>query len=94
MMANSDVKAHALADMQQLEDVVAFKMKFYRRGWAHYELAKPRTFKLIPGDNVQQIVRRDYADMQNMIFGAYPSFDEIMDTLQALENEINRGESE
>jgi len=89
MMANADVKAHALADLRQMEEVVAFKMKFYRRGWAHYELAKPGSFRLIPGDKVLQTVRRDYVDMQNMIFGAYPDVGEILVTLQSLEDEIN-----
>jgi len=27
--------------------------------------------------------------MRNMIFGAYPDFDEILSTLEKLENEIN-----
>ena len=89
MMANAEVKEHALANLKLLEDVVSFKMRFYRRGWARYELAKPGTFKLIPGDKVLRAVRRDYESMRNMIFGAYPSFDELIGILQSLEDEIN-----
>lgn len=31
----------------------------------------------------------DYEHMKNMIFGASPSFEEIMDTLRRMEAEIN-----
>jgi len=89
MMADADVKKSALADLDQLAAVVVFKQKFYRRGWARYDLARPGTFKLIPEEHVLTVVRRDYAAMKNMIFGKYPPFDEILTTLQGLENEIN-----
>jgi len=89
MMATSDVKQVALADLDQLADVVAFKQKFYRRGWAQYDLATPGTLKLIPGTQVLGSVKRDYVEMRNMIFGKYPPFEEIMETLRELEKEIN-----
>ena len=89
MMASSPLKDAALSDLSQLADVVAFKMRFYRRGWAHYELARPGTLKLLPEAHVLAAVRKDYADMRNMIFGAYPGFDEILAALENLENEIN-----
>ena len=88
-MAAAPVKAAALADLALLADVVAFKARFYSRGWAQYDQAKPTTFKLIPSGNVLETVRKDYVQMRNMIFGRYPVFDEIMATLQSLEHEIN-----
>lgn len=89
MMAAAPVKDAALADLSLLEDVVAFKQRFYRRPWARYDLAKPGTFKLLPSDHVLAAVEKDYAQMRNMIFGRYPAFDTIMAELQHLENEIN-----
>jgi hypothetical protein len=89
MMANSPVKDTALADLGLLEDVVAFKQRFYPRGWAHYELATPGTFRLLPAGQVLAAIEKDYAQMRNMIFGRYPGFDEIMETLRTLEAEIN-----
>ena len=89
MMANSAVKDFALADLALLEDVVAFKQRFYRRPWAHYDLAKPGTFRLLPSGHVLAAVEKDYVQMRNMIFGRYPGFGEIMETLRALETEIN-----
>ena len=89
MMAASPMKDAALADLALLEDVVAFKERFYRRGWARYDLAKPGTFRLIPPAHVLSAIEKDYAQMRNMIFGRYPDFGEIVETLRKLEVEIN-----
>ena len=89
MMAAAPVKDAALADLALLEDVVAFKKRFYPRCWAKYDQAKPGTFKLVPSGDVMAGVAKDYVQMRNMIFGRYPAFEEIMETLQSLESEIN-----
>jgi hypothetical protein len=89
MMAAAPVKDAALADIGLLEDVVTFKQRFYPRGWAQYDQAKPGTFRLAPSGHVLEAVGKDYVQMRNMIFGRYPSFDEIMGMLQLLEREIN-----
>lgn len=89
MMAAAPVKDLALADLALLEDVVEFKQRFYRRPWAQYDEAKPGTFRLMPFDRVMAAVEKDYVQMRNMIFGRFPSFDEIMETLRTLEREIN-----
>ncbi len=47
-MAQSPLKAQALADPGLLASVVKFKQRFYPRGWARYDLAKPGTLKLVP----------------------------------------------
>ena len=71
-----------------LESVVEFKTKFYPRSWANYNLAKPGTFKLIPPQRILDFMREDYDEMQDMIFGRKPSFDEIIRGLSELEAEI------
>ena len=72
-----------------LNNVVAFKKKFYPRAWADYDSAKPGTLKLIPPDYILDVMRKDYKGMQEMIFGRNPSFDQIVDQLKILETEIN-----
>lgn len=89
MMAVSPVKDAALADLALLADVVAFKQRFYSRGWARYDQAKPGTFRLMPSGPVLATVQKDYAQMRSMIYGRYPAFDEIMAVLQHLEGKIN-----
>lgn len=89
MMAASPVKDKALTDLALLADVVAFKKRFYPRGWAQYEQAKPGTFRLMPSGHVLTTVQKDYTQMRSMIYGRYPVFDEIMAMLHHLEGEIN-----
>lgn len=89
MMAVSEVKQAALNDLELLADVVAFKQRFYPRGWARYELAVPGTIKLVPEGHVLKTVEADYRAMGNMIFGEVPAFSQIIACLQDLENEIN-----
>jgi len=89
MMARSNVKADALNDFKLLEQVVEFNERFFPRVWAHYELAKPGTMRLIPPVHFEQFLRSDYGDMKHMIFGNYPEFDEILNTIKILEDAIN-----
>ncbi len=90
LMAQSDVKQSALADLPLLHDVIEFKKRFYRRGWANYDLAVPGTIRLVPSERVLEEMREDYDKMQEMFFGRHPGFEEILTGLSALENEINQ----
>ena len=88
-LATSPIRERALGDLALLGQVVEFKQRFYPCGWAHYEDAKPGTFRLMPGDERLQTLRRDYRDMKLMIFGETPDFETMMDTLKRLEDDIN-----
>jgi hypothetical protein len=89
MIARSKFKEKAFADMELLRQVVDFKDKFYHCGWADYQNAKPGNMKLMPSVNSMDDLRKDYSSMKSMIFGDYPSFDDLMDELKQLEEEIN-----
>jgi hypothetical protein len=89
MAANDRLKASAFGTLKLLDDVVQFKKKFYPRGWANYDAAKPGTLKLIPPEHVLDVMHKDYAAMQEMIFGRNPTFDEIITSLSDLETQIN-----
>ena len=88
-LALSDVKHNALADLEMLAAVVAFKQRFYTSAWAQYQLAKPPSLKLIPPAARVGEIAMDYQAMQIMIFDKRLSFDEVMHTLVELEKEIN-----
>ena len=64
-------------------------MRFYRCPWANYENAKPGTFRLIPEPARLEELEKDYRQMKVMIFGDVPKFDQIINTLKTLEDEIN-----
>ena len=89
-LTGSKVKAKALDDLQLLKDVVAFKSRFYRCPWARYEDARPGTFRLVPKQARLDELQKDYGQMEVMIFGDVPRFEQIVDTLGHLENEINQ----
>ncbi len=93
MATDEPVKRAALGDLEMLRSVVTFKKKFYPRGWANYDAAKPGSLKLIPSERILNVMRKDYGAMQEMIFGRRPSFDDIIGGLRELELEINALES-
>ena len=89
MMASRWVKQEALQDLDLLAAVVKHKQTFYASAWAHYPLARPGTFKLAPAELRVRALRQDYREMAVMIFGEPPSFEQIIETLVALEDEVN-----
>jgi hypothetical protein len=90
MLAQSPVRAEALADMPLLAQVVRHKETFYPSGWAHYDLARPGSLRLVPPDERRAALERDYRSMSVMIFGQPPPFGKITEVLATLELEINR----
>lgn len=86
---HSPVYAQAKKNLALLKDVVDFTRKFYPRSWAHFDLCKPGTMLLQPSSHALPIMRADYQAMRQMIYGEYPSFDEILGTLDELEKDVN-----
>ena len=84
------IRDRALAQPDLLEEVVRFKMRFYHCAWARYEEARPGSLRLSPAAHHAAELKRDYMAMQAMLFGAVPTFEEIMEGLAALEDAINR----
>ncbi len=90
MMTNSSIKEKALKDLELLQNVVEFKKKFYSRAWAQYDDVPRGALKLLPPKYRLKELKNDYVAMRSMIFGDYPDFDTIMDTLKDLEKVINQ----
>ncbi|MDD4593200.1 MAG: nucleotidyl transferase AbiEii/AbiGii toxin family protein, partial [Parabacteroides sp.] len=88
-MDKSPVKTKAYADLLLLERVVAFKARFYPTSAARYDLAHPGTIRMMPPEGFITVLADDYKHMKNMIFGAAPRFEKIIDTLWRMEEEIN-----
>lgn len=91
-MYHSEVKEEALTDLKLLEEVKEFTMTFYYRAWSEFENVTPGKMKLLPNESTIQTLKKDYEAMKIMIYGDVPSFDAVMDTIKALENEINSKE--
>lgn len=88
-MLNSNVVDEAMADLALLKKVVEFKNKFYPQGWANYAGALDGAYKLIPEEFRVEQLRSDYAQMEQMIYGIYPAFDDIMSKISDFETKLN-----
>ncbi|MHC5538622.1 nucleotidyl transferase AbiEii/AbiGii toxin family protein [Singulisphaera rosea] len=83
---NSNV---ALNQAELRDQVVEWKARSFGSSWARYDLAKPGTFRLVPGIERISELRRDYQTMRIMYLYEPPKFDEVVGRLTALEERIN-----
>jgi hypothetical protein len=88
-LAESPVKAVALSDRALLDSVVEFKERFYYSSWAHYDLARPGSFRLSPLESQRPALERDYRAMRDMFYQEPPEFEGVLRSLNVLEDEIN-----
>lgn len=72
------------------ERVVDWKSRFFPSGWAHYDLACPGSFRLVPPPGRVARLRADYDAMRDMYLSVPLPFDDVIATLSALEERINR----
>lgn len=88
-LSKTNIATKALEQMDILQRVVDHKKVFFRSSWAHYETASPGSFHLVPSVERLTSLRADYVQMEAMIFGEYPKWEEIIDGLKKLEKRIN-----
>jgi hypothetical protein len=86
----SELGARAVADRELGADCVAHARMFFNSPDLGLDRAAPRTFSLSATDMMFGELRRDYARMTGMIIGAPPEFDEVMESVASVEDEINR----
>lgn len=55
-----------------------------------YEAARFGSLKLVPPDYRLPALKEDYEAMRTMFFGEIPAFDNVMDGIKQLENDINK----
>lgn len=89
-MAAAPVAERALADAALRQRVVAHKSVYFRSGWAHYDLAQPTTFRLIPPEARLAELEADHRAMVPMFFTPPPPIGDVLATLAALETRIRR----
>jgi len=81
----------AVADLDLLTQVVRHKSVFFREAAARYDLATPGSLRIMPTAELEQRLRRDYREMQEMYFGAAPAFDQILADIREVEARVNSG---
>jgi hypothetical protein len=88
-LANHPIAGRALADAHLRQRVVDWKSRFFAQSWAHYELARPGTFRLVPPEARRAALRADYTAMRDMYLGEPLPFDSVISALAELESRIN-----
>lgn len=68
-LAQQPIADQALAEQALLERVIAHKSFFFAQAWAHYDTARPGTFRLLPVADRLDALRRDYQAMGTMLMG-------------------------
>lgn len=89
-LSQSPVREKAISQLSLLTSVAEHKQIFFAQGWAKYETARPGTLRLAPPTERIRELERDYAAMQQMMFGAAPSLEVILAGLGELESQINK----
>lgn len=79
----------ASRDLAMLEDVRAFKDLYYHATWARYDLAKPGSLVVIPGQEMLRELAIDYRNMRQMFLSDPPSFDWVVDQLSSFGAAVN-----
>lgn len=69
--------------------VVQHKNLYYRDNWSRYGEVLTGGLHLLPGPEVEGVLRADFAQMSSMFFGEPQSFDEVLATLAEMERTIN-----
>ncbi|MCL5279435.1 MAG: nucleotidyl transferase AbiEii/AbiGii toxin family protein [Planctomycetes bacterium] len=88
-LSRQDIGRQALDRIDLLERVVAHKQLFFSSAWSHFETAMPGSLHLVPPAGRMSALEGDYTRMREMIFGAAPPWDEIIQGLRELEERIN-----
>ncbi|MBF0388349.1 MAG: nucleotidyl transferase AbiEii/AbiGii toxin family protein [Candidatus Omnitrophica bacterium] len=88
-MARSPIYERALTQIALLKQVAEHKILFFKANWAHYDQATPGSLRLLPRQDQMSLLKNDYRQMNQMFFEEPPSFEEIMEKLQEVEERIN-----
>ena len=92
MLHDQGVGARALADEALLQSVTSNQRLMWAKPLAVMDSAKAGSFKILPPDAMRTPLRRDYEEMQRMMFGKPepPDFDWIMGELGKLDSAVNK----
>lgn len=78
MLASHPEAVKAINQHDLRNRVVLWKSQFFGSSWANYDLAKPRTFRLVPKAERLLTLRRDYQLMRDMYLSEPVTFDDIL----------------
>ncbi len=78
-----------LQSAKLLESIISFDRKFYTKRGVDYDSISTGTLRLYPSEARIEDLRKDYEQMNEMIFGSTPSWNELMDFCKELEKQLH-----
>jgi len=89
-LSQTEFADKAIADKDLYETIVNHRYRFAKLGGVDYNLHQPQTINIIPIPDVIALWEKDYKVMQEqMIYGASPSFKELIEHLKDFNKKIN-----
>jgi hypothetical protein len=88
-LARSSFAQSAIPDVNLAEAVREAANTFFPDNKANYDEFIPGSIRLVPASSAMPALAEDYRAMRDMIFGEYPTLDEIMTELRDLEERLN-----
>ena len=79
-----------LVNNELRQQVADWKSRFFPSSWAHYDLAKPGTFRLAPPEFRIDELDKDYRAMRPMFLNEPHPFETVVKALSGLEIRINQ----
>ena len=90
VVLKGDAGARALVDLPLGAECVRHARMFFNRPDFNLATASPGTFRLTPAGNMVDALRRDYDAMAGMIIGPAPRFEDVISSIAAIEERLNR----
>ncbi len=85
------VARKAAANPELFGRVAAHREVFFRQNWVDYGTLRRGSLRLVPAEKHLPEWRRDYSAMSEMVFGDFPSFEEMLRVVGEFEKEFNHG---
>ena len=89
MLIKQGIDKSAMLNLTCLDDVVKNNIIFFKDNNASQNTAKLGSFCLVPNAEMLENLRQDYKNMEVMILGETPSFDNIIKVIKDLEVRLN-----
>lgn len=89
MMDKQGLTITALTQKSLLKDIIENNMVFFRDTSSSYDTAKLGELRLTPTKEMLTELKQDYKAMEIMMIKNYPTFEELISAIEALEKQLN-----
>ena len=90
MLVQKGIVITAIAQKNLLQEVIENNIVFFKDPNSAYETAKLGELRLAPSEEMLMALKQDYKEMEVMMIGNYPSFDNIIKVIRDLETQLNK----